>query len=566
MARLLNPIGEVGTPRLTLAPRPRDLNDKVVGILDNLKGESTSLLDSIVNRLSANYRLAGRTTITPVSNEPVEAAEQLSKSCDFVIAGFGCSGRYSVWCIKGAVELEKRRTPTVMVCNDGRRSMCQAEATYMGMPSIPLLSLPVPDGARLSPEEVERAAESLIGEIIFSLTQPAEKVAQEFAKRVAAEELEEGITRPNNAFTLEAIEADSAEEATIRFYERGWTDGLPILMPTREAVRKMLAYTDRDREEVVGLLAPRLGKATVEKIATNAVMAGCVPQYLPVLIAAVEAMAEPEFSLSGLQCTSNPAAPLAIVNGPVAKELVINSRFNAFGQGWRSNSTIGRAIRLILMNIGGGVPGTTDKAIQGQPAKFSFCIAENEDETPWEPLHVERGFPKHVSTVTMAGVQANHNFIVLDRTPQTILAFAADAMAMLGANSMFHKGRWPILALNPQAATILAQDGYSKADVKRYLFEHAAVPISRFPPPSRFRLGQIVEDSSGETMVQATGPMEDIIIIVVGAGGVHNQYLATTGDFIKPITKPICLRDGTPVRSVEDFKKRQTMKVRGTGD
>src|SRR5262249_24111947 len=161
--------------------------------------------------------------------------------------------------------------------------------------------------------------------------------------------------------------------------------------------------TDGDPEQVLGMLPPRQGEATVEKLAINAVMAGCLPEYLPVLIAAVEAVADPDFNLDGVQATTHPVAPLIVVNGPLARRLNINSGYNCFGQGFRANATIGRAMRLVLMNVGGGLPGTGDRSTQGSPSKFSYCIAENEEANPWEPLHVERGFPRDVSTVTVSG-------------------------------------------------------------------------------------------------------------------------------------------------------------------
>ncbi len=163
---------------------------------------------------------------------------------------------------------------------------------------------------------------------------------------------------------------DSFAEINESFYERGWTDGLPIVPPTEDAVAAMLEGTDRDRDELIGVLAPRQGEATVEKIAINA-LAGCRPEYLPVIVAAVEAMADPVFNLNGVQACTDAAAPLIVVNGPIAQELGINSAGNALGQGCRANATIGRAIRLILMNLGGGFPRETDMSTLGQPGKYT---------------------------------------------------------------------------------------------------------------------------------------------------------------------------------------------------
>ncbi|MBI2906816.1 MAG: hypothetical protein HYX92_04060 [Chloroflexi bacterium] len=206
---------------------------------------------------------------------------------------------------------------------------------------------------------------------------------------------------------------DSADAINQLYYDKGWTDGLPIVCPTEERVLRMLRYSDRQPGDVAAEVAPLYGEATVEKIAINAVMAGCLPQYLPVVVAAVEAVAVEEFNLYGIQGTTNPVTPALIVNGPIAKELNINAGPNLLGQGNRANATIGRAIRLIMLNIGGGAPDTVDKATHGQPGKYTFCFAENEGESPWEPLHVERGYAQEVSTVTVAGVTGTTNVLTL---------------------------------------------------------------------------------------------------------------------------------------------------------
>lgn len=423
------------------------------------------------------------------------------------------------------------------------------------MASLPILTIPVE--ARWKTEDTEAIADMLIDNIISVFTSPREKVAQEFAGKHPLAEIEDSMFTPKQSLSMEPLSVGSLEEATDLFYDQGWTDGLPVVAPTSEAVERMLTCAGRDRDEVIALMPPRWAKATVEKIAVNAVMAGCRPEYLPVVITAVQAVSEPQFGLATIQATTNPVAPLAIVNGPVAKEVGLNARFNVFGQGWRSNATIGRAIRLILTNVGGGLPGTTDKAIQGQPGKYTFCIAENEDESPWEPLHVELGFPREASTVTVIGVQATHNYIVLDRTPQSILWLSADAMITLGTNNMYYGGQ-TALAINPQLAGILAKEGYSKNDFKQYLFDHARVPLSRFPPASHglLKLRRSRYDyTSGETSIPVADRKEDIYVIVTGAPGGHGLYLPTLGTDTTPVTKAVTLKNGTPAKSVSEFRR-----------
>src|ERR1035437_10097709 len=264
--------------------------------------------------------------------------------------------------------------------------------------------------------------------------------------------------------------ADDFEAINELSRERGWSDGLPIVPPTAERVERMLAYCDRPWGEPIAATPPRYGAATPLRLAANAVMAGCRPEYFPLVVLAIEAMCEEKFNLYGVQATTHPCTPLIIVNGPVAKELGINSGHNAFGPGVQSNATIGRAIRLALLNIGGAIPGLGDMATQGSPAKYTYCIAENEAASPWEPLHVERGFPLEATTVTVVGAEGPHN--VNDHeslTAEGVMMTIAGTLATTGCNDVHHTSQQPVVALGPEHAHSIAQGGYSKAQAKRFL-------------------------------------------------------------------------------------------------
>ena len=176
------------------------------------------------------------------------------------------------------------------------------------------------------------------------------------------------------------------------YFEQGVTDGLPVVPPTEERMQLMLAATSQAADEVVALVPPNFGEASIEKIAVNAVMAGCKPEFLPVVIAGVRAMCDERVSLHGVQGTTHTATPLFIINGPVRQQLDINCAAGVFGSGWRANATIGRALRLIMINIGGAYPGEIDKSTMGHPGKYTYCIGEYEEQNPWEPLHVEHGY------------------------------------------------------------------------------------------------------------------------------------------------------------------------------
>ena len=330
------------------------------------------------------------------------------------------------------------------------------------------------------------------------------------------------------------------EEIDAHYQERGWTDGLPIVPPTEAAVRACLKQTDRDPREIVGVLPPRQGEATVERIAANAVMAGCLPKYFPVVLAAIEALADPLFNLDSVQATTHPVAPLIVVNGPIAREIGLNSGYNAFGQGFRANVTIGRAVRLVLMNVGGGLPGTGDRSTQGSPAKIAYCVAENENDNPWQPLHVEAGLAPDVSTVTAFGCEGPHN--IQDHYSNTglgVLRVVAGAMGQAGSNNLLGRG-WPLLSLGPEHAATIARDGFTKQQVKEFLFEHARFPLARLGPEyQRYQIERWSVADAPDTMIPIVRSADDISIIVVGGAGKHSAWQPTFGDGTRPTRRVI---------------------------
>ena len=319
------------------------------------------------------------------------------------------------------------------------------------------------------------------------------------------------------------------------YLERGWTDGLPITPPTPERVQAMLETVSLDPQHVVAQLPPNWGDATVERLAINAVMAGCLPQYLPVIVAGVAAMSDPSFNLYAIQATTHPCAPLFIVNGPIREKLGMNSSSGAYGPGWRANATIGRAVRLALLNIGGGHPGVGDMSTQGAPSKYTYCVAENEEANPWVPLHVERGFTPHQSTVTVVGGEPPHN--INDHTGATaeeILTIIAGAMAVTGANNAYTGGE-TLLALGPEHAATMAADGFSKDDIRDWLHHHARIPLERYTKATMLeRFGQIPDGP----VPMVTNP-EDLAIIVLGGPGKHSSWVPTFGGATRSVTRGI---------------------------
>jgi hypothetical protein len=363
------------------------------------------------------------------------------------------------------------------------------------------------------------------------------------------------ISHPRRGGSSRFQVEDTLEAINDRFYDEGWTDGLPIVPPTPERVERMLAWTDRDPALELGAMPPSQGIATVEKLAVNAVMAGCRPEYFSVVVAATEAMLDERFNLYAVQSTTHPCAPLLILNGPIARELDVNSRYNAFGPGWRANATIGRALRLILLNVGGGAPGILDRATQGQPAKYSYCVAENEVENPWSPLHVERGFDHATSTVTVCGAENPHNLNDhVSNESKGILTTIASSMASMGSNNAYLYGE-PILALGPEHAAILARDGLSKDEIRRTLWRQARIPRSQWEAGGMYRMMPNSEDLfTGEPALPMFRRPEDLMVIVVGAAGRHSCWMPTFGAMTKSVTRALTLADGTPAKTVDEFR------------
>jgi hypothetical protein len=354
--------------------------------------------------------------------------------------------------------------PAIMLVNETLVTIAGTGASVRGVPSLRLVQTTIPDlSAFFSLESVVEdiirpGIAAVIDDIIAALIEPL----TEEEKSPARKETE----------ASRIVFKGNLEEVHRFFYQRGWGFGMPIIPPTEEAVREMLAGTDLATDHVVARIPPMLGKATVEKIAINAVMAGCLPTYMPVLIAAVQALADrPKIWLEGYTCSVASWAPLLCISGPIRHDLHVNSGVNLMSPYYRANAGIGHALGLMIMNIGGTRPGMEDLSFVGHEGRYGMCIAENEEESPWEPLHVGYGFNKKDSTVTLfwcngrqylgsCGNAAN----ILRRLCDNINVFAWDPGCLL--------------IMLPSTAKELANAGLSKKDVISYLVEYARVPAA----------------------------------------------------------------------------------------
>jgi hypothetical protein len=329
------------------------------------------------------------------------------------------------------------------------------------------------------------------------------------------------------------------QELADDFEARGLTDGLPVIAPTVSAVADAIDACGRGAGESLGAMPPTWAEATVERVAINAVMAGCRPEYLPVVMAAVEAVLDPAYNLYGVQATTHSCAPFILVSGGYAAAIGLNAGAGAFGPGARANATIGRALRLCLLNIGGGRPGSTDMSTQGSPAKYAYCVAENETESPWEPHRATLGYEPGENVVTVGALEPPHNIHDHASTSgEQLLKTIAGTMATSGSNCLYLSGTDSFLFLCPEHAQLLHADGFSKADVREYLAVHARVRFDQFGDEllAFFRRRHLANDLCAELDLANPDAFDmpmiarptDLQVIVLGGSGKHSAWAPPT--------------------------------------
>ncbi len=308
-------------------------------------------------------------------------------------------------------------------------------------------------------------------------------------------------------------------------FDRGWSDGLPLVPPTELRVIRMLSGTDRDPREVIGDVPPDYAPCTVEKIAINAVMAGCKPEYLPVVIAAVEAALQDEFCMHGLLATTYFSGPMVIVNGPIAGRIGMNSGGNALGQGNRANATIGRALQLVIRNVGGGRPGGVDRAALGNPGKYTFCFAEDEANSCWESLAVERGFSPEASTVTLFAADGVQGIVdQKSRTPDSLARSFAAGLRVVSHPKMVMAAD-AFLVVSPEHERVFREAGWSKSKLRATLGE-----LLQIPGEELVRGAGGIEEGVPETLRDRTLPkFREGGLNIVRAGGSAGLFSAIIG-------------------------------------
>jgi len=400
-----------------------------------------------------------------------------------------------------SISIEDLRKPAVNLCNEGFAVDAQMAASRKGMPGLRVIAESVPCESSMA-DEIEAGIDSAMEKIVGALTRPLSS--------------DEESPSPK---TLEApsriIFKGNLEEVNRFFYKRGWTDGLPIIPPTEEAVAEMLTGTDLPADHGVGKLEPRLGKATIEKIAINAVMAGALPTYMPVLIAGVEAFLDPKAMFSTHAVSTGSWAPFWIINGPLRNDLHVNSGSGALSPGDIANAAIGRAMALIMKNIAGARKGLEDMGVLGNPGKYTMVIAENEESSPWEPLHVEYGFNKEDSTVTL----------FFPNCYTQVWPYGSDDKGTLTTvlyNLIPGRGGLFCLVLPPSRAKPLADKGWTKKEIAIFLAEHGRVPAYRHPSYWGTSRGDVRKETTPINPMDPVAILRDpgwIRVLVAGGPG-----------------------------------------------
>jgi hypothetical protein len=315
---------------------------------------------------------------------------------------------------------------------------------------------------------------------------------------------------------------DDLTQAMDLCFEKGWTDGLPVVPPTEARVQAMLDAAGLAPDKEIAFITNRQVGVTAEKVAINAVMAGCKPEYMPVVVAAVEGISDPRWGYHGPATSTGGAGVLMIVNGPIARRLDFNSGDNLFGPGWRANATVGRAVRLVMRNVIGTLPGHLDRGTLGHPGKYTYVIAENEAESPWTPLHVERGFRPADSTVTVMAAEAPHQFYnQLSSTATGILTTLCDDMRISG-NTTSQPNYVVVIA--GEHMQVIAADKWTKADIRAFVFEHTQNSIAHLKRTERMAGAIKTEDETMRRPIVAAP--EDILVVAAGGrAGAFSAYI-----------------------------------------
>lgn len=546
--KVLNPRGKIEKiHRFPASPRLKSLNDRKIGVLrfgvwgitDKLWPKCEEALKKRIN----NVQFREWSSIGgPGSRE--DRFREIVEYSDGVIVMLGLTGTSSARTALDAVAIEKLGKPVAFAITRPFETNARFVAAREGLPDISLVVVPL--DALPHPGEIEELniPDKFADDVITALTQtPPIKTEKPVGDTIAFN----GITYPKAINNMEKY-----------FLQHSWSDGLPLAPPTRDAVDEMLEGTDLPTDQVIGLVEPGGGEATIEKIAINAVMAGCLPQYMPLVIAAVEAITDPKFDLREIQCTSCNMSPFLVVSGQkIIENLNINDSFSTIGPGWKSNATIGRAVRLIMINLGYTWPGVNDMKTLGSPFKFLTLMAENENayKGAWEPLRVAEGYPEDQPTISVMPAMSWQPDIVQPEPPtvKRIIEYISKQGKVKHDRLVGNWGMDNLVLLCASTFDCIRREGYSRKEFQKALVDAIQIPASEFlgghDIKELARFGRLPDwlikkcQSNPESLVPILAGPENIKICVSGGAGPYGiTYTSTFGyGAAHFVTKPIKL-------------------------
>lgn len=542
---VLSPRGEVDPIKTTaLQPRVKDLNKATIGLYAGFKEHWVIILDEIARQIKKKYPGAKFTRFqyTEDLNAYTQVAELAKdkkarpkfekwlKQCDTVIVGNADAGSCTLYLTYNTTFVEHMGKPVVMTVANEFVNLAERAAELRGVPALRYVRLNLvdiymePDLSEFIKTIIPQRVSEVIDDIVDALTRPLT------AKEKTAPAPSENTPRIATKGTIEEINK--------YFYQNDWAYGMPILHPTEEAVKEMLKGTDLPPDHVVAKIPPMMGKATVEKIAVNAVMAGCLPTYMPVLIAGVEAMTDPHMWLEAYTCSVASWAPLMIINGRVRKDLNINDTTGPLSPYRKANAAIAHAMGLIIMNIAGIKSGREDMAIFGHEGRFGICFAENEEASPWEPLHVHYGFDKKDSAITVCWPNTRS----LDIVPEDIGAIMKNICNQIPA---FGFDAGCTMIVTPELAQLFHKHGFSRKDVLSYIVEYARRPATsvniRWLIGNQHRPKNVPLPLDSTRSVRKFWSDMHLPIVVAGKNNLAIAFYGGGGDHGGPITKKINL-------------------------
>lgn len=524
----------------TAAPAPAALRPPGASPVDSLNGRTVALLKNAWpswHRMTDRFeriltdRVAGIATeqhlIPNGSAADPGLLASIAEGADAAVVGLANCGSCTAWSFHDAVSLSAMGLPVVLVVTSEFTSLVQALSAAKGI-SVPTVVI------NRNPETVDEA--TALGLLDHAYQPIVDALVTQAGAGPHAVPAAGTAPRPDRAGAAQVLDYPDEDTALAACHDHEWTDGLPVVVPTVPRVDAMLAVLG-DAEAVIASMPPSGFAVTNRALAANAVMAGCLPGHLAILAALVRAVCAPEFNLNGIATTTGPSTPFAVVSGPAAARAGVNPGRGALGPGWRANASIGRALRLLIGNIGQARPGEVSKSIMGQPGRYTMCVAENEAASPWEPLHVTLGLSAGESAVTALGATGTMNVLTPRSDVSAMLTVLGDSLAYLGnPNVVMGKGTVAVL-VSPGHARAMARSGLSKADVAAEIWARSSIPVGRFPasahpdPPYEF----IIRDGR---VYPVAGP-EQVYVIVVGGPEPTHATVVPSHPSCRPVTERI---------------------------